>query len=305
MPSGLKVVVSSLGLCFMFLATNVLSQQQCGFQDLVIPTPAGTSAIPTALSDTGAIVGNFQSPSTVGAQNSGFLLYRGVFTHFRFPGSLGTFIFDINKQGVIVGAFHNTPEGISIPFMVRNGLFTKITLPGFPKTTAAPVGINELGHIVGQLVLQGNASNGWLLRNGELTMINFPGAVGGTFPTGINDDDVVVGTYKLIKDGQPHSFKWQDGNFTTFDIPGPSATIPVQINDKGNIAGTFNEGGTDAHGLLFNNIGHSAVIDRPGFTSTEFIAINSSNNVLGFNTTATGQRVYFKGFCSPVFSVVF
>jgi probable HAF family extracellular repeat protein len=302
MPSHGKLVLSLALCCVMFFATNAFGQDgsatgKCGFQTLTIPSPAGSTTTPTALNDTGAIVGLLQSGTGASTQHTAFLFSGGKFTHFRFPGSHATFAYDINNHGVIVGSFDTSFESGEFSFMVHNGVFTKITLPGFPNTSSAALGINGLGDIVGQLSGNGSANLGYLLHQGKLTIISFPGAAGGTFPTGINDQGVVVGTYKVVKDGQPHGFMWQNGNFTNIEVPGPGATIPVKISNRGDVVGTFNDG--VAHGFAFD-IGHFFFIDRPGFNETQLIAVNKFDNVLGFGTTATGQ-VWFKGFCSAVF----
>jgi probable HAF family extracellular repeat protein len=302
MPSHGKSVLSVAICCLMFFATNGFGQDgsptgKCGFQTLTIPSPAGTTTTPTALNDTGAIVGNLQSGTGASTQNTAFLFSGGKFTHFRFPGSHGTFVYDINKQGVIVGSFDTSLESGEFSFMVHNGVFTKIILPGFPNTQSAALGINGLGDIVGQFSRDGFTTVGYLLHQRKLTIISFPGAAGGTFPTGINDQGIVVGTYKIVKDGQPHGFTWQNGNFTNVDEPGFGATIPVKISNKGDIVGTFNDG--IRQGLAID-IGHFFFIDRPGFDETQLIAVNSYDNVLGLGTTATGQA-WFKGFCSAVF----
>jgi uncharacterized membrane protein len=300
-----KAVCLLLSVCFFAATTTIAFAQDgsptgnCGFQPLVIPSPAGTTTMPTALNDTGAIVGNLQSGTGAATQNTGFLFSDGKFTHFRFPGSSGTFVNDINKQGVIVGSFFHSPEDIAFSFMVHNGVFTKIELPGFSNTPNAALSINGLGDIVGQLAGSGSANIGYLLHQGELTIISFPGAVGGTFPTGINDQGIVVGSYKLVKDGPPHGFMWLNGAFTNIALPGAAGTVPVKISNSGDVVGTWIDQVENSHGLAFDK-GDFFFIDRPGFNATQLIAVNSFDNVLGFVSTATG-RAWFKGFCSAVF----
>jgi probable HAF family extracellular repeat protein len=304
MPSRGQLVLSVAVCCVMFFATNVFGQDgsangKCGFQTLTIPSPAGTITTPTALNDTGAIVGLLQSGTGASIQHTAFLFSGGKFTHFRFPGSHGTFVNDINKQGVIVGSFDIPNVGGERSFMVHKGVFKKITLPGFPDTPSAALGINGLGDILGQFSTDGFTTVGYLLHQGELTIISFPGAAGGTFPTGINDQGIVVGTYKLIKDGQQHGFMWQNGDFTNVDEPGPDTTVPVKISNKGDIVGTeFVLGGS--HGLAVDR-GNFFFVDRPGFNATQLVAVNSFDNVLGFGITASGKQTWFKGFCSAVF----
>jgi hypothetical protein len=46
---------------------------------------------------------------------------------------------DINNHSVIVGSFTLAFDGPSHPFMVRNGVFTEIRLPGFPTQMQLPL----------------------------------------------------------------------------------------------------------------------------------------------------------------------
>ena len=71
MPRCGKALFVSLALCAITSLNLNLSAQdgsptgKCGFQNLTIPAPAGTSATPTDLNDKGAIVGTL-------SQGSGF-----------------------------------------------------------------------------------------------------------------------------------------------------------------------------------------------------------------------------------------
>ena len=302
MPLCGKTLFSSLALCAALISTANMSAQdgspsgKCSMQPLNIPSPAGTTTAPTDLNDKGAIVG-FLAPTTGPTFHiTGFLFSNGKFTHFRFPGSADTMPFDINIHGVIVGSFDHATD-TSRAFMAHNGVFQEVKIPGFPNATATATGINDLGDITGQF--QGNGSDfGFLLHNGKLTIISFPGAKGGTFPTSINNSGVVVGTYHLFADeGQTHGFMWKNGNFTNIQ-PGLGSTFPKKINDKGDIVGTFfDDKGT--HGFSFDK-GRYSIIDGPISLGTELNALNNFDNVLGFFESAK-ENIQFKGFCSSLF----
>lgn len=272
---------------------------KCGFQNLVIPAPAGTITSPSALNDNGAIVGSLSSGSGATFHTIGFLFSAGNFTHFRFPGSADTFANDMNKNGVIVGTFSGASGSGS--FMVHNGVFQRVTLPGFPNAFTVANGVNDLGDIVG--VFTRNGSNvGFLLHQGKLTIISFPGAAGGTFPSSINNQGVVVGTFFTgeQRDGR-HGFMWKNGAFTNVEFPGADATFPTKISNNGDIVGTYIDPVLDEHGFSFDK-GRYSTIDRaePGFQDTQIIAVNSFDNILGFASGSSGMK-WFKGFCSSVF----
>ena len=272
----------------------MFAQAQCGIQKLKIPSPPGSQTQPADLNDKGAIVGTLVSGSF-----TGFLFSQGVFTHFRFPGSLTTRPSDINNHSVIVGSFTLAFNGRSHPFMVRNGVFTEIKLPGFPNADANAAGINDLGDITGVVAANG-VFQSYLLHQGKVTLISFPGAVGGTFARSINNAGVIVGFFRTGPESTAHvgGFTWKNGVFTTIEVPGSSDTFPSKINDKGVIVGLdfdsqdANRGFALVDGKFFNLV--------PDPDGTDVFALNNFNNVLG-RTFSTGSVGFFKGFCSAVF----
>ncbi|HEY2234485.1 MAG TPA: hypothetical protein VGK01_13510 [Candidatus Angelobacter sp.] len=245
-------------------------------------------------------MGFLSSTSGTNSNTTGFLLSNGNFTHFRFPGSADTFPQDINKSGVIVGSFDVTGGNGRRAFMVHNGVFHQVTIPGFPNASTVANGVDNLGDIVGQFDRNGSGV-GFLLHNGKLTIISFPGATGGTFPSSINNQGVVVGNYFIAgqSDGGTHGFMWKNGAFTNIDFPGAAVTFPVKITNNGDVVGTYIDSAGFQNGFSFDK-GHYSTIDRPGFADTRITAGNSFDNVLGFAFTESGGK-WFKGFCSSVF----
>jgi uncharacterized membrane protein len=305
MPLRVKNLFTVITLCSILALGVTLAAQdgsptgKCGFQNLTIPAPAGTTTSPTALNDNGAIVGFLSSGSGANFHTTGFLFSNGNFTQFRFPGSTDTSPNDMNKNGVIVGTFGGANGQGS--FMVHNGVFHRVTLPGFPNAPTVANGVNDLGDIVGTFD-RNNATVGFLLHQGKLTIISFPGAASGTFPSSINSQGVIVGHYLTgqQRDGA-HGFMWKNGAFTNIDFPGAVATFPVKISNNGDIVGTYIDGPQFEHGFSFDK-GRYSTIDRPetGFQDTQIVAVNSFDNVLGFASGSSGVK-WFKGFCSSVF----
>jgi len=291
-------LISIVSLSAVLSAQDGSPSGKCGFQKLTINSPAGTTASPTTLNDNGAMVGFLGSGSGPEFTVKGFLLSGGRFTSFRFPGSRDTFAWDINNNGVIVGSFDTTLSSGQRAFMVHSGGFTEVKIPGFPNAPASARGVNDFGHITGQF--NGNGSSlGFLLRNGRLTILSFPGAKGGTFPVSINNQDVVVGTYHLTDDDIDRGFMWKNGVFTNITPPGAGSTQPAKVNNLGDIAGTFIDSNITAHGFALDH-GRFSTIDPPGSVSTRIVALNKFDNILGVFTTSSAN-VLFKGFCSSLF----
>jgi uncharacterized membrane protein len=294
-----------LGLNLALSAQDGSSTGKCGFQNLTIHSPAGTSATPTALNDKGSMVGFLgEGSGTANPRTIGFYQQsQGTFASFNFPGAHDTFAHDINKNGLIVGSWDTQPGQIvseQHAFKVQNGVFKQVTIPGFPNASAVAEGVNDLGDIVGQF--NGNGGNfGFLLHNGKLTTISFPGAQGGTLPVSINNAGVVVGTYLLFSDDIPHGFIWKNGNFTNLTAPGGASATPTKINNNGDIVGSFVDANGIQHGFSLDK-GRFTVIDPPGSGGTDIFAVNNFDNILGlFVSPGSTSNVLFKASCSSVF----
>ena len=288
---------------YFIAATSALTFAQdgsangkCTFQPLNIPAPAGVQPDPTALNDVGAIVGQMRTSlqSVVG-----FLYYRGKVTTFTFPGAADTLPNDLNRRGVIVGSF-DTPgdPGTQHAFMVHSGGFHEIKIPGFPNAPAIATGINDGGDITGQVNRNG-ISLGFLLHKGRLTVLSFPGAKGGTFPTGINDQGVIVGTYLLFADDISHGFSWKNGVFANVRTPSGGDAHPRKISNSGDIVGDFVDANFQDHGFSLDK-GRFTQIDVPNTLGSDLFAVNSSDQVVAVGATRSGNTLV-KGSCSSVF----
>jgi len=298
-----KVVCLVLSACFI-AATSILTFAQdgsstgkCTFQ--TFNGPPASSSSPNALSDIGAVVGTrLTSTRHVG----GYLLYQGKLTTFMFPGSADTFPHDINRTGTIVGAFDKSPGTTLHAFMVHSGGFHEIKIPGFPNAPANATGVNDFGDVAGQFTEGNGAKLGFLLHQGKLTILSFPGAKGGTFPTGLNNQGVIVGTYLLFPDDIPHGFMWKAGVFSNVSPLGADHSAQVRkVSNAGDIVGDYVDDKGVGHGFSFDK-GKYTTIDVPNSLGTAIFAVNSSDQVIG---AAAQQQVnterLVKGSCSSVF----
>jgi hypothetical protein len=69
----------------------------------------------------------------------------------------------------------------------------------------APEGLNESNDMVGLFIGQDGVQHGFLKRGDVFTALDFPGAVGTTFPFQVNDPGTIVGIY-IDGQGVTHSF---------------------------------------------------------------------------------------------------
>jgi uncharacterized membrane protein len=290
---------------FFIAATATVAFAQtgkCSFQKLSFPAPA-TNGQAAALNDLGGIAGTFLDSKNVA---HGFLLYQGKLTTFMFPGSTGTSVSDMSRNGIIVGGY-STKDGKGHAYMVHAGGFRTITLPGFPNADLTVTGVNANGDVVGTINSETLPVNGFLLHNGKVTILSFPGA-DITQPTSINDEGVIVGGYLVQSVNSNPAFMWKDGVFSNIkppdSIPEPFV-FANKISNSGVVVGSYQpeSGGS---GFALEN-GTYTKIDAPaGFESMSMniLAVNKFDNILAQATQISqqvGKTLWFKGFCAAAF----
>src|SRR6185503_335634 len=125
---------------------------------------------------------------------------------------------DINKKGEIIGN-----NFVGDGYLIKNKQRPiEIRCPSDQADYESSVvsGINNVGQIVG------SCTDGAFVRdrNGDIKLLNFPGAEG-TVASGINDMGHVVGQYWGTLFGQAlqrfHGFLWKDGEYITIDAAFP------------------------------------------------------------------------------------
>ena len=129
-------------------------------------------------------------------------------------------------------------------------------------TTTFATGINA-DAVVGRYVDSAGTTHGFLLKDGKVTAIDYPGAVF-TAAWGINSQGDIVGIRyddpARAGDGvAQHGFLLRGGVYTPLDYPGKFGLIPVRINDAGQIVGCNHDDGPSTgslmgmNGFLFSN----------------------------------------------------
>jgi uncharacterized membrane protein len=169
------------------------------FTTIDVPGPAGPLETEIlGINNRGQILGGFVD---AGGVRRSFLLDRGGFTVFAFPGASLTAAFDINDRGQIVG-FYVDAVGPGHGFLLDRGTFTTIDTPSDsgPRPTQV-VGINNRGQMVGLYMTAEGIVQGFLMdKRGVVTSIDHPDAVmspgqSGTAPLAINERGGIVGVF--------------------------------------------------------------------------------------------------------------
>lgn len=162
-----------------------------GFKTIDVPGKSDT--VIEGINDFGDMVGVFVNDTNLGFSTS-FLLHKGKFTTFSFPGADPgtTGAMGINNSGVIVGTYEI--KFMHHGFMVKNGHFSSIDFPGATETQVFK--ISSDGDIVGTYTLPFGVSNGFSFAHGKFRTINQPNTSFNEV-RGVNSHDQIVGVNQM------------------------------------------------------------------------------------------------------------
>ena len=140
-----------------------------------------------------------------------FMLSKGEYTTWVYPGANFTNALARNAAGDIVGRYRDTVNNVSHGYLLSRGEFTSFDFPGASFTGAA--GITPDGDIVGRYTISG-VSHGFLYKRSQQPRYTVTdlGTLGGksSVAYGINDSGSVAGVANLPGEMQRASL-WRDG----------------------------------------------------------------------------------------------
>jgi uncharacterized membrane protein len=217
-----------------------------------------------------------------------------TFTSIDFPRGTLTTARGINNHGEIVGAYRTVPP--------RHALLVKDSqyIPLAPTTVlgtnfSEAFKSNDRGDVVGQYIGDDGFSHGFLLSEGVVTTLDFPGA-SETLAFGVNESGTVVGYWDLLDASGnllvEHGFKWKDGAFTEVDFPGSVDTAVIGINARGDLVGVWDSGLTSpvSHGFVCPKGWQCFSFDVPvsGASVTQADDINAHGEIAGVYLDTNG-----------------
>jgi hypothetical protein len=205
---------------------------------LLEPPGTGRVVVANGINNRGEVIGHIV-PGRDAADFTyyGFIYSAGHYELIQYPGAAYTTLLSINDRQQIIGSYMENLEGSpDVYFLYERGRFEEVEAPG------KPVALNNRGDIIGHYSDGIDEWVGYLLRNGQIHKIKVPGS-SGTFVTGINDHGEVVGGFWTGDLSNPvQGFRYWFGAYETFASSDPDAaraTLPVGINNRGQITGTF------------------------------------------------------------------
>jgi uncharacterized membrane protein len=202
----------------------------------------------------------------------------------------------INDRGDVVG-FTLDENFKGHPYLVRKGVVTFFEPPStWGAVESAPRSMNSSGDIVGEYYPADGTIHGFLRsHHGKWTSLDVPGAEGGTFAQGINDQGEIVGVAGGFVDpniGTNHGFLFRPGHdrapgsYLPIDFPGADSTYAIGINDDGDVVGFYYlRSEKTFHGFLQHE-GDFTTVDVPGtqgivVLGTNPRSINSRGEIAG------------------------
>jgi hypothetical protein len=219
-----------------------------------------------------------------------------TFSTIDYPGAATTRLVGLNDQMEIVGNYVMPGAGqVRHAMKYAHGEFVPLDPDGIlGSAQSAANQINNRGDISGWYSTAPGTRHGYILSDGIVTTIDYPGT-SFTQVNGITDTGTVFGHFRDAS-GVFHGFVLSDGAFTQLDFPGALDTFPFYINARGDIAGQWDSSHSEiGHGFLLTKDGDWTSIDAPGAppNSTLAIGINDHQQILGFYRTTNGLNRTF------------
>jgi probable HAF family extracellular repeat protein len=90
-----------------------------------------------------------------------------------------------------------------------------------------------------------------------------------------------------------HGYLLDEGVFTTFDVPGSQHTIALDINNRDEIVGEYQDAAGVFHSFVRDSSGAFTTIDVPGATRTLVTGINDRGQMVGVYGDAGGMSRAF------------
>ncbi|MCI0539071.1 MAG: choice-of-anchor M domain-containing protein [Verrucomicrobiales bacterium] len=253
--------------------------------------PGATETLLSDIRNDGTLVGRFKDANGI---SQGFIQQGTNLTVFNVTGTTATFPGGIDSQGRVAGFFRDkTNPDVQRGFLREtNGTFVTFDSPGNTTFTYA-WRINDAGQI-----------NGYHFENEPFFIRSFRREPDGSFTTNIVFQDSPTGTVTrgMNEAGTLAGWKWDEnfklqgivysgGNFTeVFRVTNWDNTLPGDINNRSEIAGTVNVAFQKFAGFFRRADGSTSVFSPPGAASVEVFGLNDEGVIVGEYVDLSGQH---------------
>jgi hypothetical protein len=165
-------------------------------------------------------------------------------------------------------------------------VFTQFDLTGALDTI--PLGINNLGDIVGTAIFSDGTQPGFLSVHQFVTTFSIPNATA-TFAYQVNDSGKIVGYYN-DSNGISHGYLRDAAGALTYpiDVPGATETLLLGNNASDWGVGRYTDTSGVTHGFFYVTPDSILTYDYPGATYTTLNGINKDGLICGYYLDAAG-----------------
>jgi hypothetical protein len=197
----------------------------------------------------------------------------------------------INDEGLIAGYFGSGAAGHPNKGYLLEPSHTQYVNENFPGSVQTQVtGLNNEGITVGFWSSMNNASmmndnHGFVDVAGHFRTADFPTGSPASPPVdqllGVNDAGVAVGFY-TDANGNNHGYEYNifTNRYSTVSEAGTTSLTAAAINDRGDVAGIYTNGGTTDGFLKVRNQTFISLA-VPGASSTMALGVNNNDEVVG------------------------
>jgi uncharacterized membrane protein len=258
------------------------------FSEIIVPGAVFANA--QGINAGGDIVGIYRDGA---GKTRGYVWRRGEVTTIDYPGAVLTGARGIGPDGQIIGTYRLPGEpSVNVHGFLLNqdGTFASLDYPGH--TNTIPQRILPDGTILG-------------CRHDNDTMDTMRGIV--MLPDGTNtetdtfasmhngatpDGSLIVGLFTNMVTERTEGYVIEDGQFTSFVVPGSNLTAVWDVNARGEIVGVYRDAANRTHGFVRDG-NEYLTLDVPGATITRAFGINAGGDVVGAFVDGAGRTRAF------------
>jgi uncharacterized membrane protein len=234
------------------------------------------------VNNAGVTVGSYRDKSS----EHGYILNGKKLTKLEVPKGQqnSTIANGVNPDGAIsVVGVYNTPDGVPVGFLYKNGKYTDIPGPKGALLSSAS-SINDRGAIVGWYVDSNGVMRGFLLRGKKYTTLDVPGATEGTLAMGINKNGWIVLNGYNSTSATSALTKNNGKTYKTINVPDAVASFANGLDNAGDVVYEWLDSTHSAHGALLRG-GRYYKFDYPKAVFTVGGGINDKNTIVGWYQT--------------------